>query len=522
MPILDPDHESGTAQIYIGNVDVTGYAVWAQCNFQVVASAQPGSCVIVLRDHLSVLSFIGGELIKLYVAGDLMWQGYAFTVEQGYWFDAYAERRWTIRGVDLNILLQKLILYNHTSPTKSLDGGGAFPRDADGVVGVPINTTDKDYIAHMLNDTDFRSIDKPVLATEMTEVGTINPDGKFTPPQPGITLYDFMVDVSANVMRTQPGSVVWYMSPAGHLVYKELDTDTAPFYVSDDPAANTTMVNGVYGVNVRSMSIMTDISRIKNDVLLFTGNLDPSPESPQEHLLYKHNQLTASVNQFGRFQYSEILSSDWLQGMINVRSTKILYQEGTPATQVTFITYRHGFYPGQLVNINSKVHTFWVWNMDTSALVDTHTITVPIRGVSMRWVTPTVIEYSVTCSFDTQDPWGLILALKRPANRGLVPPTFWENDLTKTGSKVQNLVPYSFVREYPEQLSGNKWRCSYGYIRYSLTVFTPLGVRIFGTPDEGTTVGFLETDPSGGVFQLADMYAGVKPLVEYHVAGPRT
>lgn len=521
MALYDFDREYVTTQIYINGVDVTGYAVWALCQFEAVASSEPGSCTIVLKDRLGTLDFIGGERITLYVNDVIMWQGYAFTVDQGYFFPDYAERRWTIRGVDLNIVLKKLILYNHADPRKSLDGGGYYPRATNGQVEVPQNTQDSDYIEHMLDDTDIGDHTLN-MSWSLSPIAKINPDSKFTPPNPGITLYDFMVDVSANVMKSQPGSVVWYVNPYGILIYREQDTDNAPFYISDDPDANTTLINGVYGLNVRALTVTTSIATLKNDVLAFTGNMNPSPDSPQQHLLYKHNQLTASVNQFGRFQSALFLPSDWLQGMVNVSTTKVLYQEGTPARQASWVTYRSGFYPGQLVVIHSKVHTFNRWNMESSALEQTDTISVPIRSVSMRWITPDVIEYQVSGSFDTQDPWGLILALKRPANRGLIPPTFYEYDRTRDpDAPVPAPVPYMFVREYPEQLSGGKWRCTYAFIRYSIAVFMPDGVRVFGTPDTATTVGFIETNPSQGIFQLASMYAGHKPLVEYHVAGPR-
>ena len=481
--------------IYVGDDDVTDRVVWSQTSFQSVASAQPGTCNITLRAPGTEQG--PGSLIKCYLNGDLAWQGYLFVLEEGYIFEADNEDpRWVLSGVDLNILFDKLILYNHDHPTRSLDGDGTYKRvhvDGGHVVTVPRHTYDREYIKAMIKDADLGLISPSINTDRMIDqVGQINPDGKFTPPTPGLTLRAFMQDVSANVMRSTPGSTIWYISPDAYLVYKEQDTEIAEFSVGDSDPGQEVMVKG--------LRLTTDISRIKNDVLIFTGNLNPDPAATQSRILYRHNSNSASISQYGRFQYSEVLGTSWLQGSINARASKILTQEGIPAGRAEFTTFRAGLFPGQLVNIYSGAH----------GVLENY----PIRAIDISFLTPTTVAYRVTCSYDTQDPWGLLLALKRPANRGLVQAPFQVIDRTKTPpDPLEPAETYTLVREWPRVLNGNLWQCSYAYIRYSMVVMVG-GNRKVSVPEEATTVGFIERDPDAGIFY---MDASGKPYVEYHV-----
>lgn len=504
--------ETVEVQITVAGADITGDVVWTQTSFTAVAAAQPGTAMIVVRDPTGKYSFEPGtSLIRCLINGDLVWQGYLFTVDQGYFFEASPVRKWTLSGVDLNILFDKLILYNHAHPTWSLDGGGYYQREqTEGgfVVAVPRRTSDRSYIQHMLNDTDLNLITPTINTTRLIgEVGSINPDGTFTPPSPGLTLRAFMLDVSANVMRSEPGSSIWYINPAGYLVYQSQDSDYAPWPVGQSEALVADCVP------VKRLSVTTDISRIKNDVLIFTGNLNPLPNSPQSAILYRHDWISQSISRYGRFQYSEVMGTDWLQGSINVRADKILFQEGGPSMRAEFTVYKHGLFPGQIVTIISDQHTFR-WYDTVLGSQSGHEIRIPIRALEITFETPNIASYRATCSFDTQDPWGLLLALKRPPTRGLVQPPF--NVIDRTKSPPDPWTPaqtYMFVREYPVSLGGGNWKCHYAYIRYSLTVFVN-GIRRVGLPEgEGSTVGFIETNPNTGVFHIDTG----RPYVEYHV-----
>jgi hypothetical protein len=531
--------ETSTVQIYVGETDVTNVTVFSQTSFQVAAGAQPGSCQVTLREyphwpkthhpHDPRPRFSPGrDQIQLLVDGVRMWWGYLFVLEQGFLFPDDPEPKIVLRGVDLNILFDKLVMYNHTHENWYPDGGGTYQRQKvvgdDGkvsgyVVSVPQNTTDKSYIQTMMADFDidlvgptikygqapFAPSDCKIFSISMINTGDTS--ATWTPPGPGTTLRGFFEDVSRNIVRSQPGSAVWYIDPEGYIVWKEQDTDYG-FPVGD----------GVGVTPCRSLSITTDVSRLKNDVLVFAGKLDPTPQSTQEFLYYAHKTNNPSVNLFGRFQWSEVMGSDWMLGMINARANKVLTQEGIPAMRAEFTIYRPGLYPGMIVPIFSDAHVFMVYDPTTGLQSQDH-VNLPIRAIDMSFPTPNVVEYRVTCSYDTQDPWGLLLALKRPATRGLVQPNFNVIDMsdpTKAYTYVE-ASPMVLVKEYPQPLSGSRWQCSYAYIRNSLTVVVE-GLRRTSVPDPQASgvIGFLEIDPDKGIFKT-EASITKRPYVEYHV-----
>lgn len=517
--------EKSDILITVGDLDVTGDVIFAQTNFQSVAGAQAGSCMVTLRGAHRVMP--GRDLIALYVNGQKLWWGYPFQVEQGYIFPDDPEPMVVLHGVDLNVLFDKLVMYNHAHPTWYPDGGGTYKRQKvvgeDGkvsgyVVSVPQHTLDKDYIQTMLKDFDLALVSPHIKWGQdsphdcriypISEINTGDNSATWTPPGSGTTLRGFFEDVSRNIVRSQPGSAVWYIDPEGYIVWKEQDTDWA-FYVGDADSPDVTPV--------RNLSVTTDVSRIKNDVLVFTGTLDPTPQSTQEFLRYVHKINDPSATLFGRFQWSETMGSDWMQGMINARASKILNQEGTPAMRGEFTLYRPGLYPGQIVSIFSDVHTFITYD-PTFGIQELDHVNIPIRSLDMTFPTPDVVEFRVTCSFDTQDPWGLILALKRPATRGMVQPNFNVIDRTDPAqaSMYIDASPMVLVKEYPERLSGNRWQCTYAYVRHSLTVVVN-NLRLTSIPEPESGVrGFLETDPDNGIF-MTEASITSRVYVEYHV-----
>jgi len=538
--------ETSEIIITVGGGDVTSDVIFSQTSFQVVAAAQPGSCTVTVRGSHSFTP--GHDQIVLYVDGKRMWWGYLFILEQGFMFPDDPEPKTVLHGVDLNILFDKLIMYHrghdhHTTHCAACgggdhtwypDGGGVYKREkqsgSDGkvagyVVTVPATydslgrqtgTWDKTYIQTMMADFDIDRI-SPLIRYGQTvpsdckinEVGLINTGdlkSTWTPPGPGTTMRGFFQDVSNNIVRSQPGSAVWYIDADAYIVWKEQDTDFG-FPVGD----------GVGVTPVKNLSVTTDVSRLKNDVIVFSGTLDPTPQSTQEFLLYTHKINNPSVNLFGRFQWGEVMGSDWMQGMINARANKVLTQEGVPAMKAEFTLYRPGLYPGQIVPIFSDAHTFMVYD-PTFGLQELDYVNLPIRAIDMSFPTPDVVEYRVTASFDTQDPWGLLLALKRPSTRGLVQPNFNVIDMSnpkRTYTYVE-ASPMVLVKEYPERRSGGEWQCTYAYVRNSLTVVVN-GLRRTSVPEpESGVVGFLETYPDRGIFKT-DATITQRVYVEYHV-----
>jgi hypothetical protein len=521
-----------TVVITVGGVDISDRVIFAETNFTSVAAAQPGSCQVTVKGTSSFQP--GRDQICLYVNGRRKWWGYLFVQEQGYIFPDDPEPRVVLQGVDLNILFDKLYMYNHAHETWYPDGGGVYQREKvvgdDGkvtgyLVTVPRGTWDKDYITTMMADFDLDKISPTIRYGQLphdskihsfAQINTGDNQANWTPPSSGSSLRAFFTDVSANVIRTQPGSAIWYIDPEGYIVWDDIDRMFMSFAVGD---------GGPDVVPVRDLRITTDVSSLKNDVLVFTGTLDPTPTSNQEHLLYVHKINNPSVNLFGRFQWSEVMGSDWMEGMINARATKVLNQQGVPAMTAEFTIFGktiedagltdETLYPGRIARIFSDTHVFAVYD-PVLGLQMLDGLNIPIRSISMRFATQNIVEYRVTCGYDTQDPWGLLLALKRPPTRGLVQPNFNLIDRTKDPKTYIEATPMTLVKEYAVPMSGNRWQLTYAYIRDSLTVVVG-GLR--RTPSKEPTSGaqgFIQDSPERGQFYtIASVSQPV--YVEYHV-----
>jgi hypothetical protein len=505
--------------IRVGGADISADAIYAETTFTSSAMAQPGTCSIGVRDPNDAYEFTEGSIIELLIDGVRRWQGYAFEIEKGYVHEAdETYGRWSLAGVDLNILLDKLILYNRAYPRRYPDGGGAYKRKRVTENGqkygwqvvVPRYTWDGAYIKNMLNDFDLDQVSPSIkfkgAGSRVENVGMINPDGPFTPPSAGTTIRGLMQDVSKRVDASLPGSTIWYIDPEAYLVYGPQDTEYAPFWVGDgDP---TQYIGGVQGENVRSLSISRGISTIKNDVIIWAGDLDPSPNSRQQKLRYRHKINQSSVDTYGRFQHSEILSGRWTQTALNARANRIINQEGTPSGTVRFQTFRGGLYPGQII---------WVWS-------SAHGVTenYPIRSVSMRFQqtddAKTIVSYDVSCSFDTQDPFGLLMALKQPPGRGLTRPTFNVIDLRKNpGGTIPSPDRYDLIKEFPTSLGDRRYQTTYAYIRDSMTVYVGKKRRVSLEDPRAGTSGYLQTSPSDGKFKITEAVGGNETVyVEYH------
>ena len=524
-----------TIAITVGGVDISDRVIFAETNFTSVAAAQPGACQITVKGTSTFQP--GRDQICLYVNGQRKWWGYLFVLEQGYIFPDDPEPRVVLQGVDLNILFDKLFMYNHAHETWYPDGGGVYKREKvvgeDGkvsgyLVTVPRGTWDKDYITTMMADFDLDKVGPVIRYGQVphdskihsfAQINTGDTNANWTPPSSGTSLRAFFTDVSANVVRTQPGSAIWYIDPDGYIVWDDVDRMFMDFSVGD---------GGADVVPVRDLRITTDIANLKNDVIVFTGTLDPTPTSTQEHLRFVHKINNPSVNLFGRFQWSEVMGSDWMDGMINARATKVINQQGVPAMTAEFTIFsttieQEGLssdtlYPGRIARVFSDTHVFLVYD-PTFGLQELDGLSIPIRSVGMRFPTQDIVEYRVTCGYDTNDPWGLLLALKRPPTRGLVQPNFNVIDRTKTPKTYIEATPMTLVKEYAVKLSGNRWQLTYAYIRNSLTVVAG-GLRLNGIPvppgePYSGAIGFIEDDPGGGVFYAV---TSARPIyVEYHV-----
>lgn len=493
-------------KIWVAGADMSQkYVLWQRTSFELAAYAEPGTFNIALRDENQELDFHGGEFVKCEIDGNPVFQGPVMQVGRGTLFpdsQGFQERGrlWTLAGVDRNTHLDKLFIYNHDNPATFPDGGGAFPKGK-----IPFGTTNKQYLNGVFADSDINLINPPINTNRrVADLGPIPFLDPRTDPlhlknlqfmQAGSSLRAAIQDLAGFYSAYVPGaSMVFYIDQGGFFVFQPQDNIVAPFSVSDDP--------DTFGdVGIRALQHTSDISSIKNDVLMFETDLNPSPDSKQNTFLYRHNTLTASIAKYGRFQYASNVQGFTPQ-MLTAQSGKILFQEGTPGESAEFDCQRGGLYPGQIITVNS---TPWGYSKN-----------LPIRRIGISFASPNLAVYHVTCAFDTLDPWGLISALKRPATRGMVPPRFSVVSLSP-GQQAPAVDAYSFVNEQPKSLGGGLYQCAYAYIRYSIAVHAG-GLRHISTATlGGSQLNFVETDPDKGQFRLAEGAPGTV-YASYHVA----
>ena len=511
VPSYSDQHRQTFSEIRIdfAGVNITRHVVFRETWFENVASAQPGTCQITLRpppDTTQQDQWVaqmedlladreGGE-IRLSIDGDMAWRGYGTMITRGFWFADATVPKYTISGVDLNILFDRLVIYNHDNPTQWPTGGGRYIRSLTGLKpgGVPQGTPDRWFLIHSLDDTDYRLVYPRLNTNLIKEIGSAAPDGPGNTLSAGATVRALFEETSGLAISTQPGSVVWFIDPYGRIIYRDIDTYGAPFSVSDD---------GTLDVACRDLEITKDASHLKNDVLIFAGSLDPRPNATQEYLHYSHLINQTSIDQYGRFQYTETLPA-WSQNSVNARARKVYYQENTPGMRATFTIFRRGLYPGMIMTLSAG----------TFGLLED----LPIRSVRTTFDNPNLARYTITASYDTNDPWGILLALKRPASRGLVQPRMQSLEL-QPGQDPPPADVFTHVEERPRSLGGGNYQCSYAYIRYSLVVYMDgrHGERMLTDPGSSMTNAFIETSPANGTFKVYPGSSG-RVWVAYHVA----
>jgi hypothetical protein len=503
LPYSDQHRQTITSiRIDFVGIDVTKYVVFSETSFEAIGSAQPGTCRITLRGVPAVIALLeSGSSIVLTIDGEIYWQGYVTLITRTYFFPDKTTPKVIIEGVDLNILFDRLVLYNHRNPVKWPTGGETYIKSETGLTDgeVPNPTPDRLFLIACLKDTDLNLITPRIKTNLIREIGamtsTEDTEKAASTPSAGASMRALFEETAGFVgaSRGQSGSVIYYIDAKGQLVYRNVDDGDAPFTVSDD---------GSTDVACRELEIVRDASHLKNDVLVFAGELNPSPDSDQTMFKYAHRYSASSIAKYGRFQYAETVGA-WSGTMTGARARKILDQERTPGLRVSFSIYRPGLIPGMLVDITST--EFGISEK------------VPVRSVRISFETPNLAKYTVMCSYDTNDPWGILLAVKRPASRGLIPPRVQPMRLTP-GQDVPHADYYTSVEEIPHGLGGGWYQCSYQYIRHSLIVYidSKKGNRVPNTAGYSTVTDYIEKDPTKGKFFTE---ATGRIWVSYHVAG---
>jgi hypothetical protein len=293
-------------QITYDGQDITSYAIYQSCSFEVQFSAIPGTFEVVLKDEARDLGpFITGKEITLSIDGTLMFGGFLTQVGRRFAFpvvrtdaahggiEEVHARQWVLTGVDYNILFDKRVLRYSTALThaKFLTQLDHFHNDQ--MAGYLIRNRLADYI-------DASDID---LISEVEDVDYVipweHPNTKGAWVQQGTTWRKQMEDFS------QFNGAVWYIRPDKVLVFKALESMQSVWGFSDVPNHrpifdDSTFNGSTYGF--RELEAVEDGSYITNDALIWGGS-----EWAGQHggTLFARHENEASILAHGRWQTAE-------------------------------------------------------------------------------------------------------------------------------------------------------------------------------------------------------------------------
>lgn len=460
------NHPKVTIRIDIGGQNYTNYVLYAESSFEYNAFAQPGQATIVLRDPDRVLDPPLGKEVVLRINNRRVWGGYLIRREMSNFFpagDGRGEdthtRRWVLECVDYNIILDRLYAYNRADPTKMLR---IFP----------VGTTDLTVIRYYMNNyfdvretgldwyTKTQSVGTPIprseTATQLQQQTGFSGGGYFIGP--GGTLRSLMEEVANNVSdSSQTGNIgfsaaaIYYINAAKQLYYGPPETFLAPFTVTDEGEAP-----GM--VPCREFSVTTDITQIKNDVLVWALQRAP--------LVFRHNSYTASINQYGRWQHAEHVSDTYKYEVIHARSVALLNQYGNPSVLARFTVFTPGLEAGQIVNIRHSE-----FGTERS---------LPIRSVKLTFPTPYHARYDVEASIETNAPWRYWMALRRASRKGLQQPAFKSGEIDPLSPEDPIALPGMYFCETLTHESGLRYQTTFPFIKGSMQLFNNGLIMRFG------------------------------------------
>ena len=433
-----PDKESWT--------DMTGDVIWRTASFTQSARVGPGTFEMTLKGAFS--QYVGGEEIRVSIDGYRVFGGYVTDVERGYIFeDDYSVPTVTLKGVDYNVLLDRLLIYNAAWDNKR-EGSGPYKTWKAFAQG----TLDRDIILTVarryMTDPGLLGLD---FTTNVDEIETPAPTTRFQ-MESGMSLRNLLTEIS----RITEG--VWWISPYKELHYHSRTNVTAPYPISDSAG----------GIACRGLSISTSLSVMSNDVFVWgtqahmdTGDsdiiysrqtadqdwdvewwttklervqakIDRITQTPYNQRTLKQRTTLAalrdtkqkyqtylsraqatteegSLSQYGRWQYGEYRNDIYQQGKVDRRAKAIMQRYSEPVVKAEATVFDPGFQAGQVVNLVSATH-------DVAE-------DIVIRQVELSFVVSkepvgdryyAVPTYRLSLGLDPEEPWNIYQFLPFP------------------------------------------------------------------------------------------------------------
>lgn len=363
-----------TAAIKYDGTDITSSVLFADAEFVSNVNGNPGSCRFRVRDPNHSLSFAVGKMLSLEIDGTVEWTGFVSKVGRQTAFPygpASQTIFWVIDGVDINILFRRRGVYKKTDPK---DIAGKSYKYS----GTP--TADTTALADLFSTHLDLTGDGIDTSTLVTNVADINVDQTVNAFAGGWTWEQAM-----NSINSLPAAV-YYINPAKKLIWADVDTESAPFGLSDTPDGVTT-----YGY--REMELVYDGSSLVNDFIAWGAG------AGSNQMVSKRLISNSSVADHGLWQASLFKTDIYKQSSIDRVADSVV--NGSPSSKrgrkidkvsVTCATFQQGLQAGMAVSFTCGEFGF--------------TDVLPIRQCKITFPAPDSPRFDLLLSHEVDSPWG--------------------------------------------------------------------------------------------------------------------
>jgi hypothetical protein len=358
--------------IRCAGVNITSAVLFSSARFESAVNGVAGSCHLRIRDPDRTRVILPGASLQLLIDDEPVWVGFAQQVKRVYVFPAldpeeFETRFIDIEGADLNLLFAKRIVFNADAPENVL---------------APLygpNTPDTTAIADLFADWLDLTGDGLDTTTLIDNVGDINENQDARAWEGSDTWGQAFTSINALP------AAVWYIRPTREVVWADVDQESAPFGLSDQP-------DGITSKGYSRMEILHDGSNLANDVLCWGIGFGTSTP------VFERAEDATSQDDHGLWQLGQVTFGVYKQATIERIADSIL--NGSPSSHrgqkddrvaVMVTTYERGLLPADRVNFESNVFGF--------------SDVIPIRKMVVTFDAPDTPKYELTLSHEIDTPW---------------------------------------------------------------------------------------------------------------------
>ncbi|HEX5016526.1 MAG TPA: LamG domain-containing protein [Actinomycetes bacterium] len=392
--------------IKVNGVDVSDDVRYRDATFTSQVNGTPGECSFAIRDLGHEHGFKFGQTITVDVNGKRQWRGFVRQVKRQYTApvvdttDPDTTARWfLIIGWDINVLLQKRIVWNKSNPTKGLLTPPSSLRDPKHAGQWVEDSPVEDVVRYCLqNYTDLPADGVSLSGIDMA--GTPNPD--FAAAYSGAMPIDaFMHDLNRLL------SGIYYITPHMRFCYHSVEKTTTPYIISDAPH-----LAGSYGVGPREYELVSDGAQMVNDAMLW--GTAPGVDVPGGGVaVFSRTTDSDSIDRHGRWQLGDTNFGIYKQTSADQRTESMVY--GNDASRIApkddrisvlATVFEPLFELGDVVRCEQRVFD---GTPDTPFETDEDyvAINLPVRRMTLTFPTKTATRWQVLLTQELDEPWSI-------------------------------------------------------------------------------------------------------------------